>query len=132
MKPRTVIPAAVSALLVLVAPPVLGAHVPTVVFAGRTADIPTTTVANDDFLALFPMRDDTQNSFVAGEGSDGDSPDGGSPDGESVDLPGTGTSRISWGSAALAVAAAGAIITASARSRRQRRPRGGARSGPAA
>ena len=122
MRPHTQVSAAAAALLTLATPAFLAPHNPAE--RGRTAkaDVPTTTVVEDDFLTLFPSDDAVQDGFVAGD--DDTEP--------SVDLPGTGTRTVTWGSVALAVGAAGAIVTANSRSRRPRRPRSGARSGPAA
>ena len=122
MRSHTPVSAAAAALLTLATPLFFAAHVPPERGAGRKADVPTTTVLQDDFLTLFPSDDDVQDGFVAGD-------DDSEP---SVDLPGTGTRTVTWGSVALAVGAAGAIVTANSRSRRPRRPRSDARSGPAA
>ena len=123
MNARKALPAAVTAVVALMlataaARPSQPAHTRL-----RVADVPTTTTdLDDDFLNLFPTDDTMQDGFA--DGNDGS--------GQSVDLPGTGAGAITWGSGALAAAFAGAVVTASARSRRPRRPRNDARSGPAA
>lgn len=84
-------------------------------------EVPTTTaVISDDFLSLFPYGDASQDGFAGDDGEPG-----------RTTFPATGGFPVSAGSVALAVVLTGALIEASSRSRRPRRPRTGARSGPA-
>ena len=123
MDVRKVLPAAVTAVVALMFATAAADPSNPAQLRPRAADaVTSTTDLEDDFLNLFTADDTVQDGFA--DGTDGS--------GQSVDLPGTGAGSITWSSGALAAAVAGAVVTASARSRRPRRPRNGARSGPAA